>query len=737
MTENKRAKKITALMGVLSIAVTGVFLTESGTLAVTTPVNSGIDSGASPVGDMVEAEASYVYGSGNNRGGGGGGGGGFGWHTVGTTSNKTAFQRLFEDGYRGHWGRTQQAHMRFLRNFHNMTTSEINICRQSNYIWYFGNGRGAHMAGTGGNSGRWNPLSAGSRQYGISRGNVNTQWQEFRSYEGFGSIWGGTTTIICPAPGENPWADSYETEIRRETQTRTRGDSNERTFSSVAMKQVDIAPGIGFSGRFGEHTLHNQTSVEYTPFGELWQEIRRGEHNNTSRSSLIRQIERAIERTESSGSSTSSPWLMLSQQNQNAFAEGGVLNVTERERRAQIRLPSTSTTERRVGTYEVRTYSDGTVERDRTNWGNWESVSTSNPNPRGNNVQSFRNPSFFQMISVTCNPEQFESIVAGKRGVEIIESNRNDSEYSAVAYSRSRNSIPSAPDFGRGSGNATNNINFYTKECPLQCVDNGDSHVVDGSDQGSFDDGLDGSIGRDGDGERFGPGANGGSDQNSLTFGRDNRPHPLELQVPTPSTSSSSVNSVGNDGRPVRTVVTRSSEGTPGVDPSAGGVFTMEPVNDRGAVGDSMFRSSGNNPNMRNDRPASTRANSDTVEVLEGAYNKFNVKSDWASEEENPEVLNVGWSFEVETQSRFHNWVRPGADSGNRVRGGATPETRTTYGRCQAEFSDAGNFDLQSHLNDNTGANVRYTAPQNTSVGPGRDRSNNLALDFTRQVGER
>lgn len=395
----------------------------------------------------------------------------------------------------------------------------------------------------------------------------------------------------------------------------------------------------------------------------------------------------------------------------------------------------------------------------------WDSVDDSAGQSNAESTfHDFTVERFYQTIGVTCNREDFEGAVAAADGANIENvsnaSRPNDPNFTGVAYSATKTGNDARQaiaerDWGRSNASdpalaATGTLEFYTKACSDPgnvCTPDGDVHFAN-SDSGNtnydnFRNALESDPASGGDNsEPFGPGT-GSGEKNELTFTRDNTANYLELQPTAPDASeSSSLVSVGNNGLPTRTIVSRWSEGTPGITGDNGGQFRASAVDEEGNHHE-LFQGSSDAFTATGNGPLPTTSGN-TLSILDGAINKFYVRSNWASDSDKPEILNVGWNYEMDVNTSINTGVNPAADGEDRYEGSSgnsVVEVSTTrYGDCYADFSGEENYDYEEHAHENTGEGTEYTPSQeddNVSWNADTSSSNNLVLNFVRSVSER
>lgn len=406
------------------------------------------------------------------------------------------------------------------------------------------------------------------------------------------------------------------------------------------------------------------------------------------------------------------------------------------------------------------------------NHSRWETnrVTRDRSNVSGS-LHAFSTHTFYQTLGVTCNVRDFDNAVSAASGATAERANSsstpNDKRFSAVAYSGKRTGSAAATgnanrDWGR-SGHSNNSLartgtlNFYTKECDFDVgtgsnrvsPNSGHLHASNPTSEQAFGTvaratSMNSRPGGSSSDNLFGPGSSTSNGaRNEVTFTRDNTGETIELQVASPNPSrSSSIVRVNNNGVPVRTMVTRWSEGTPGIDRNSG-QFGVTALRDNGSSLGDAFTGNDNMPTITNAQAPAAMSN-DTVTIFNQGLSKFDVRANWPSEQDRPEILNVAWGYDVSLNTAMHRGIRPASSGRARYDFGSysSPNNVTTshYGRVQADFTGAHNYGNADHIYNNTGHGVRYVAPQqddSVSWNAGTDNSNNLVINFIRSVSER
>ena len=226
--------------------------------------------------------------------------------------------------------------------------------------------------------------------------------------------------------------------------------------------------------------------VSKTAFGNLYDDLAAGDTTLTA-DDVKGKVEAALG---TDGAQETQPVVELSEQNQKAFAKGGVINVSQYQTTATL-VATTHNTKtwqqpqkgdcsqritwnRDAGRYdyaEVRC-GDWYVDGGRRN------ENTARSSNLTKNIQTQRNVGFWQLISVHCNKEDFEKLLEAT-GAFVIETGDAGNLFSAVAQSRLYAAQPAHLDFGdKSNGNPdaarSGTKGFYDKECPFDCIASSD-----------------------------------------------------------------------------------------------------------------------------------------------------------------------------------------------------------------------------------------------------------------------
>lgn len=408
----------------------------------------------------------------------------------------------------------------------------------------------------------------------------------------------------------------------------------------------------------------------------------------------------------------------LSDNNKAGMAEGGVLNITGFERNATITLTQKNTT---INTRDCKRTTSWNTDKNRWNkpvqsCTAWKGSVTKGEPVVGKDYSTMKNTGFWQMLSVHCNPLEFAALKKSGNNIQVIKDGNPQEHIGAAAYTKHYNTRPAVLDFGDAKNKnkaraATASIGFYDKECAYDCRPLGEvsaGKTVKGGKKGAYSN---------------------DTNNNAFTFFRDNENKSVTVDVWEPSVGGA----VKSAGKPLTTTVTRWSEGTPSTTGNDGGQFSMSTADGKKLfVGDKK-------PTMQKNWETSTFSNS-TSTSLEGLHNKFNVRSNWASDAGKPQVFNVKYEYASQVQtSIFTNSVGFGID-GKQKLGTATKVTADIQGKCYVNYGTTKQVDTKSLFNANTGSGTKNNLDGKLledvkGVDP-RTKQSNLVANFVRATAE-
>lgn len=549
----------------------------------------------------------------------------------------------------------------------------------------------------------------------------------------------GQKTVVCVTDGkpDRPW------EIPSYTPA-TDTISVTCVYSrSVGIKR-QISDGLG-RDPIGEDNLEDQPSVDLiTPFGNLL-----NTYNNATTKPTPATAKTNLDAAcaQSQPAVSARPKVDLSDNNKAGLAEGGVLNVTEFSRFATY--TASQSYEKLNGCYSG-------MERWDSATNTWYQISStfgpctgSYPDTRNTQAStgtfalgSANNTGFWQMLSVHCNKEEFDALLASVNG-ETVEATNDGTGgvFSAMVYSKNYATVPTRLDFGdtlnpSPAAAKSGLVSFYDKECPFDCTPDktgAGASAANGATTNTGNDKPDptGTV------DKYGA-VSDRNNTNKFEFFRDNKPYPIKLDVWYPKTQGV----VSYDGSaPLTTTVNRWGGGTPSIDGSSGGKFEMKTD-----TGQSVFNTSGSVLNQRDwdpttDTPDSAYLySSPTSAMLKGLVRDFTVQSTWASDTDKPQVLNVKWEYAPTVSTSFSTTGLGISSTDTAARDSATTQTANVQGKCYAQFGTTTGLNTTTMFQQNTGTGVMNNLDgklvQGDTTGKPADDSSNLFINFVRATTE-
>lgn len=625
------------------------------------------------------------------------------WQTVYPTSSQTAFERYERALY---WSNNAE---NFLREYRGMSPAQIQVCKDAEFIWFWGYEDGKHIAPNGNTHKTRLPTQATSKW---GRAASSSEWNAWLTYgtKLFPQWHQGRMSIICAS---DSWLEREVTE--REYEYRT-VDAGRIDLKGAVSLQTSIAPGIGFSNEFGEHALQTQSLTDRTPYGKLYDEIKAGKHDSKSHAQLKNMIQTAISQSDPNGQKPASLWAELSAQNRAAMAEGGILNVTERHMTAPVEL-SKSQRQRRYRDITYRVKPDGSkTVKNRSKWSSWRDHGAEREHMRPLAESSMRTHAFFQMLSVRCNVDGFRGLNQSVNGFEV--SSDTDYETTMVGFTPTQKTSSPTPMLGNSGHSspvlaATGKLDFYTAECDFTC-----KPPTQSEDEIDTENTI--LLGSSGE-------------SNSLAFVRDNQPRSIKVPVGVPEIEGTNVTAVS----PVQTIVERWGDSTPNVR-GGGGRFTMNAVNSDGNK--TKLFTGNDNLQVHNDRKLETGSNAE-VSILNDVFSEFTVQADWASNPDRPTVLRTGHVYEANVETGVPSYLRTGGSNRsvtNTRTSHVVTEDSTIYSRCMTQFGNGERSYSSSDLVEHTGSGKEYSPLKfDFSEKAPEDYSDLLVIDFLRNVSDR
>lgn len=442
------------------------------------------------------------------------------------------------------------------------------------------------------------------------------------------------------------------------------------------------------------------------------------------------------------------PKVDLSANNQEGLAEGGVLNVREHVRRASFAVSEnweeltgcTAVRERREDggpwVFDSDVACEGTYPATRAHSG-----VTSNANVDATQQTT----GFWQIIAVHCNEEGYTNLVPVTAGIQQVNTGDGSKAFSAMAYSQAYTSVPLHLDFGDSTNPnaakaATGFLGFYDKECPFVCTADEagpGASAANGATEnvGNAVPAAGGTVGRYG-------AVSGNNNDNKFTFFRDNQPKNIKLDVWYPRTTGV----VTYDGSaPITTTVTKWDKGTPSVDGSDGGQFTMKtagespvPVFGSGAV---VKNQKNWDPLVGTTPDAAYVFNTPHAALLKGLHREFTVQATWASKDTQPHVLNVKWEYDPQVSTRVATTGLGFAGTGVAARDPESTLSAPIQGKCYANLGTTSSLSTNALFQEWTGTSTSNDLDTrlvegNPATGMPPENQTNIFIKFVRSTSE-
>lgn len=444
----------------------------------------------------------------------------------------------------------------------------------------------------------------------------------------------------------------------------------------------------------GAKNLHDQpaTSVA-TNFGKAADALQRGAYNGQTFDQVTNAINTALAKDNAAGAPHAK--VNLDAANQAGMAEGGVLNVAEQTKRAIVTInEQTPSIDRRrceerrdpVWSDATKTWSLGKLTVKCSAWVNTPGATTTTMT---SSLGSLQNTGFWQMLSVHCNTKGFNALVASV-GAKVV--TQGDSKVAALAYTKKFAQKPSPVPFGAPTTDS-GKVSFYDKECGFTCTPDAGVPTKTTETSTATLRPLTGA-------------SSGDVTSNKFIFFRDNKDHPLNVDVWRPITTAGVRNPIDPEtGKPypaVSTTVTRWLQGTPGLtsgENGNGGQFTLS------TAGKPIFDPKGGNkvPEQVNFDDA-TPYSTNVAGKVAGEAKNFTIRGTWASDEGKPNAFNVKWEFKPQVATTVPTTGLGFDSSGNPVVGTSTVVWTGIQGRCVAEFGKTtSSFDPRALVEASTG----------------------------------
>lgn len=564
---------------------------------------------------------SAVVASADTTGGGTGGGGSTGqqsdfyWASVSSSSAGTAYNQFIQ---KAGWSRTTTEREVIAR------VGSISVCQNSDVIWFLMGPQVWAYNFQGYPTWPSNPITAGTIQ---SPRNVYgplptaAQYQHFIDWDnGIGGMrrdnpgtaaGGYGYTVICSYATHRPDFKRYTTDVKTSA-PKTVPTTYKKPYSWITeiTRQPIVGGPAGKADPIGVDNLHNQPLVEKkTNFGLFWDSA------STSTSMTAQQLRSGADAALAKDQTLDHGTTALDAANKAGMAEGGVLNVKEQTKYAEITVNETSTVTTTTRCTYTSTWNSywGRFNAETSSCSSSAVTNTTRTTTKAAGTQ--QNTGFWQMLAVHCNQAEFDALLASDPTLRPITTPDPTKAISGSVITKNYVAQPAKLDFGDSSNTVaakakTGNLAFFDKECPFDCTPSGSVPT---------------------------PGASSGAVASSaLEFFRNNEPKTVKVDPWVPKTG----NGVAYDGSTaLTTTVTRDVAGTPSLDGSSGGKFIM-----KSTKGDSLFSGSATTVPTQKNWDRSTFSGP-MATILNGQHDSFNLQATWASDAGKPQAFNFKWEY--------------------------------------------------------------------------------------------
>lgn len=512
------------------------------------------------------------------------------------------------------------------------------------------------------------------------------------------------------------------------------------TYSRTATIKRQISDSKG-RDPIGEDNLKDQAGVTIkTPFGKLVDKYEAmNPEDLPDPDEVKKQLDEACGQTE-----TTRPTIDLSANNKAGLAEGGVLNVMEFTKDATYRVSQSIEKLKSCTAYEYESINNSAYQKTGNSraCNDAEIAEYNNKDTKGISTGTLTlNASqdmtgFWQIISVHCNKAEWDNLVTAMGTDMTIQSSNPDTTngtFSAVAYSKVYKTIPSRLPFGDTTNtNAaqarTGSLGFYDKECPFDCTPNSSGTSATANNGANTNTGNNKTV-TTGTIDKYGATSDTHTG-NKFEYFRDNIAKTIKLDVWYPKNA----NGVTYNGeKPLTTTITRWANGTPTIDGSSGGKFTMKTGSRE------LFKGTATKAAVQKNWDQ-TKVDTPTSTSLAGLHREFTVAANWASDKDKPQVVNVKWEYNPQVSTRFATTGLGVNAAGNRVSGGVANIASAIEGKCYAQFGTGTSLDTRTLFQTNTGTgstnNLDTGLIDGTPSTKPVDNTNNLFINFVRATGE-
>lgn len=544
------------------------------------------------------------------------------------------------------------------------------------------------------------------------------------------------------------------------------------SWSTAVSPQLNTAAGVD---PIGVNNLNTQAASNVNSnFAGIYDSIVGGGGDYNSK---VTQIQNAI----GQDASKTHAAVVLNAGNKAGLAEGGILNVSEQTRKATITLTQNWTENRsRQVTCDYRPGSNDPLPGSCSyqGWTGWSENAGSRNHNVNKNLGTQSNTGFFQLLSVHCNPNEFNALTArltalgGANAYKLISQTTGvDGSTTSVIQTQRFASLTASQSSQRMLGvststtpevKRTSELGFYDKECNVQCLSN--PNTASGAST------LNGATSNADitSNNQANPGTYGGAtlvkdgttNSNYFELFRNNDTSNITVNTAYPRNNDPQLkyggvflNAAGTGNvtipasAPVSTTVTRWAEGTPGTNKGAqGGVFQMTAVtkdaSGKVTASKPLFQSQTGTVGVQKNFGVDPYS-SPNSEVLSGFFRSFDVQSTWASEKDKPQVINVKWEYRPTVYTRFPSNVGFTTNNTNTqvVSNTEVVVDQAIDVKCYAQYGSYDrNVDLSAKVQSSTGSGTTNTLDSGPLEAPSGDNSwltpSNLVIKFVRGVAE-
>lgn len=675
-----------------------------------------------------------------DTGGGIGGGGSTGnltgaisWKSFAYNQSGAAYEALVRESGMSQANVDQQIQQR---------VGNLEVCKRSNVIWYINHNAQNkwvyNYSYTPTHGEKWdnnskaygtieNPaIKSGDRAPSDAEVNAFKSWDRDKNGNKIDQKPG--YTIICSGAFTMPDKEWQTSNSVSKDDVQTVSYTYPYTWSTEIKRQIS-QNGID---PIGENNLHDQKGGSTkSNFGALWDSLNTNQNQGLNPEQLKTAVDDAVQKDKTIDHSK----ITLDEKNKAGMAEGGVLNVYEQTKFATVSTSQTTTTVTTTICKYVQKWDSGQGQYGPVQETCNSTDAVSKRSTADKTSGTLKNTGFWQMLSVHCNQEGFNALIASDPNITVIDSGDPTKAISAVAHTKKYDVQPAKLDFGdntNGDANksATGNLGFYDKECPFDCTAASTGSGATSANGANANKGSNSEDAKVVENGKYGANSEGHSN-NSFEYFRDNSKHNISVDVWYPK----NVNGVSYNGSaPLTTTVTRWAEGTPGTTGQDGGKFTMKT-----AAGKDLFTGK-DDPKTQKNWDTTTFSNSSST-ILEGLARDFTVQSTWASDGNKPQVLNVKYEYAPTVATKVKGTNLGFGNGGSQAVGGDVSVNAQIQGKCYVNYGTDSQVNTVKPFHDNTGTGTTNGLDGTLVEGPkdggnANDLQSNLKVNFVRSTTE-